>query len=147
MTRKKKLGVRLKIDGGKNKFHDGNPDWWGTIDIMKDKKVVGSAGFTITDLQIYVDSLNIDSEFQKLGYGSIVMDFLKGLSRFIKKPILLFSAGDSVGYYEKMEFRSCIDERYANKLQFEGEDPDPAERDLIWIPECLRRKRNLVVSV
>lgn len=144
MPRKKKIGIRLKVNGGMNKYGDDNPDWWGEIQVLKDGNAIGGAGFTVSDLEIYVDSLNMDAEYQCLGYGSMIMDVIKGLSRFLRKPIILYSVGDSLPYYEKMEFCSCLDEKYSKKIVFNSDDPDPSDKDLIWIPECLRRRKILV---
>jgi hypothetical protein len=138
MTKKKKLGIRLEITGGRAK--NISPDYWGEVEIMQDNVKVGKVGFTISNEKIYVDDFNVDDKFQRTGYGSIMMDVIKGLSRFTKKPIHLYSIGYSLTFYAKMGFVSVLDPQMRERLCIK-KGSSVKENDLIWIPENIQRKK------
>jgi hypothetical protein len=52
-----------------------------------------------------------------------------------------------VKYYKKMGFYSCLDETIKNKIMFEGENPNPDDRDMVWIPETLNTRKKILISV
>lgn len=138
MTKKKKLGIRLEITGGRAK--NISPDYWGEVEIMQDNVRIGKVGFTISNEKIYVDDFNVDDKFQRTGYGSIMMDVIKGLSRFTKKPIHLYSVGYSLTFYTKMGFVSALDPQMRERLCIK-KGSSVKENDLIWIPECLENHK------
>lgn len=132
---KKKLGIRLEVTGGKAK--DISPDYWGEINLFQNGHKIGKTGFTISNEKIYVDDLNVDKEYQRIGYGSIMMDVIKGISRFVKKPIHLYSIGYSSPFYTNMGFLSVLDPQMRERICIK-KGSSPKEKDLIWIPECLK---------
>ncbi len=131
--RKKKLGIRLEVKGGK--AEGVSPDYWGEIHIMQGDVEAGKVGFTISNEKIYVDDFNVEAEFQKTGYGSIMMDVIKGLARFLRKPVHLYSSSDSPPFYRKMGFVSILDPEMRKRICI-IKGSNPKENDFIWIPEC-----------
>jgi hypothetical protein len=142
---RRKVGIHLTVSGGERDTK--NHSWWGEIKITKNRKQIGFTGFTISDIQIYIDYHNVEAEFQRKGYGSMMIDVIKGLAIFSKKPIILYSLENSVKYYKKMGFYSCLDETIKNKIMFEGENPNPDDRDMVWIPETLNTRKKILISV
>lgn len=141
MIRKRKLGLRLQITGGRNKFRSNNPDWWGEVNLTKCGKVIGVASFTVTDTEICIDTFNVNH--QRLGHGSLIMDAIKGIALFLRIPITLYSVINAVPFYEKMDFIFALKVR--KKLDIIGEEPE--ERDMIWIPECIMKRKKIRVRI
>jgi hypothetical protein len=143
----RKHQIRIEIEIIKSQM-DGNTDWGGEIRVCKEKKVVCVLGFTVNDQQIYVDTLNTESGYQHIGYGSIAMDIMKGFARFLEIPIILYSIHNSYPFYEKMGFMSCRNKKMKRRLIQLKKDADaPDELDLIWLPECLVDKKKIVIDI
>jgi len=140
MAKKKKLGIRLEIKGGKADVI--SPDYWGEIHIMQGDEEVGKVGFTISDEKIYVDDFNVNDGFRQTGYGSIMMDVVKGIARFMQKPVHLYSSAESPPFYKKIGFVSIEDPEMRKRIWIK-KGSNPKENDFLWIPECFdgRRKK------
>ena len=147
----KKNDIDLKIRGGPARI-EGIEDYWGEIDLYKNSVHIGEAGFTMSSYQIYIDTITIDDAWQRLGYGKLIMDIFKGLARLLKKPINIYSLTDSYDFYIEMGFKSV------NKIKKEGkkkiiviyktkDEPIIDDRQMLWLPESLRRKKELRIEL
>lgn len=133
---KKKIGVRLKFKGGLNKGL--SPDMWGQIDLLQDDEIVGDgAGFTISEEKIYVDTLDIYTEYQRLGYGTLIIDVIKGIAELLEKPVHIYSINNSYPFYEAQGFVSVLNPEMRKKLILKRKS-NPLEHDYIWIPDSLK---------
>jgi hypothetical protein len=146
-----KNDVEIKMRGGRSKIK-GIDDIEGDITIFKSGEKVGEAGFIITNYQISVDTITVEDKFIRLGYGKLLVNLLKGLSRLLSKPIVLYSLKESYGFYVSMGFtklKKIHDEK--KKLiivMFKSKnEPKIEDLDLIWLPESLRRKKELRVEL
>lgn len=146
-----KNDLEIEIHGGQSKI-EGIEDTWGEIKIYKEKIRVGDAGFTISDYQISVDTITITAQFMRKGYGKLITDLLKGLSRLHNKPIVLYSLKESYDFYIKMGFvkikKIHDDKKKIIIVIFKSKnEPKIEEMELIWLPESLRRKKELRIEL
>lgn len=141
--------LRLEVKGGKSKI-DGIDDCWGKITIKKDKTNLGTVDFGISAHQISIDNITIYEPYQRQGYGTIAIDFIKGYSRLMRKPIVLYSLEDSVKFYLKHNFK-FIKDVAKNKtviiLYDSNNKPKIEDRDMIWLPECFNFKKEIRVEL
>ena len=79
--------IRLIINGGKSNIADID-DKWAELTLLKNNKVIAEAGLIIQPDQIYIDTLNVNSDFRRMGYGTILLDVIKGFSRLFNIMIL-----------------------------------------------------------
>jgi|GEM_PF-5005013 N-acetylglutamate synthase-like GNAT family acetyltransferase len=146
-----KNDVEIKMRGGRSKIK-GIDDIEGDITIFKSGEKVGEAGFIITNYQISVDTITIEDKFIRLGYGKLLVNLLKGLSRLLTKPIVLYSLKESYEFYASMGFTKLKKIHNEKKklviVMFKSKnEPKIEDLDLIWLPESLRRKRELRVEL
>jgi len=146
-----KNDVEIKMRGGRSKIK-GIDDIEGDITIFKSGEKVGEAGFIITNYQISVDTITIEDKFIRLGYGKLLVNLLKGLSRLLTKPIVLYSLKESYEFYASMGFTKLKKIHNEKKklviIMFKSKnEPKIEDLDLIWLPESLRRKRELRVEL
>jgi N-acetylglutamate synthase-like GNAT family acetyltransferase len=146
-----KNDVEIKMRGGRSKIK-GIDDIEGDITIFKSGEKVGEAGFIITNYQISVDTITIEDKFIRLGYGKLLVNLLKGLSRLLSKPIVLYSLKESYEFYASMGFTKLKKIHNEKKklviVMFKSKnEPKIEDLDLIWLPESLRRKRELRVEL
>ena len=141
----------IKMRGGQSKIEDIN-DSWGEIKLyLKDNKVA-ETGFVISDYQISVDTITVETKYMRRGYGTLIMGMLKGLSRLHNKPIVLYSLKESYRFYMAMGFKKLKkihDERKKTVVVIfkTKNEPKIEEMELIWLPESLRRKHELRVEL
>jgi N-acetylglutamate synthase-like GNAT family acetyltransferase len=139
------------MKGGKSRIK-GIDDYWAEIKVYSGKTIIGKVGFTMSRIQIMVDTLVIYENHKRKGYGTLLIDFIKGISRMMKRPIIIFSLTEAVEFYEKMGFKK-INEVRKNKvynliLTYEcDEEPVIDDLNLIWIPENIRKKKDLRISL
>lgn len=142
----------IKMRGGQSKIEDID-DNWGEIKLYKSSgSKIGETGFIISDYQISVDTITIENPYIRKGYGKLIMDILKGLSRLHNKPIVLYSLRESYGFYVAMGFKKLKkihdDRKKIVVVIFKSKnEPKIEELDMIWLPESLRRKRELRVEL
>jgi len=146
-----KNDVEIKMRGGRSKIK-GIDDIEGDITIFKSGEKVGEAGFIITNYQISVDTITVEDKFIRLGYGKLLVNLLKGLSRLLSKPIVLYSLKESYEFYASMGFTKLKKIHNEKKklviVMFKSKnEPKIEDLDLIWLPESLRRKRELRVEL
>jgi len=146
-----KNDVEIKMRGGRSKIK-GIDDIEGDITIFKSGEKVGEAGFIITNYQISVDTITVEDKFIRLGYGKLLVNLLKGLSRLLTKPIVLYSLKESYEFYASMGFTKLKKIHNEKKklviVMFKSKnEPKIEDLDLIWLPESLRRKRELRVEL
>jgi N-acetylglutamate synthase-like GNAT family acetyltransferase len=146
-----KNDVEIKMRGGRSKIK-GIDDIEGDITIFKSGEKVGEAGFIITNYQISVDTITIEDKFIRLGYGKLLVNLLKGLSRLLTKPIVLYSLKESYEFYASMGFTKLKKIHNEKKklviVMFKSKnEPKIEDLDLIWLPESLRRKKELRVEL
>lgn len=136
--KKEKIGIRIRFKGGLNK--DLSPDMWGTIELFKNCESVGNgAGFTISEEKIYVDTLDVDEEFQRMGYGTLIIDIIKGIAELLEKPIHIYSINHSYPFYESQGFVSVFDPEMRRRIIIKR-GSKPSGTDYIWIPESVNNK-------
>jgi hypothetical protein len=141
----------IKMRGGQSKIEDID-DNWGEIKLYKLKEKVGETGFIISDYQVSVDTITIETPFIRKGYGTLIIDILKGLSRLHNKPIVLYSLKESYGFYVAMGFKKLKkihDERKKTVVVIfkTKNEPKIEEMELIWLPESMRGKKELRVEL
>jgi hypothetical protein len=129
--------VRFIIHANESKI-EGNTDIQGQIDLTIEKNLIGSCGFVIDELEIYVDLIEIKEKYLKQGYGRMLIDILKGLSRIINKPIVLYVTGHK-SFYINNGFVSILDYCLTNNLILSK--GIWKHNDLIWIPEALLNRK------
>jgi hypothetical protein len=116
------------------------------------KVKVGHMEFLIDSTQIIIVDLTIVNDKQSQGYGCLMINTLKGVAQFFKKPIYLISYPEKVTYYEKMEFFS-LSNLYQDGLgewSYKGKivhiknlNPEKprfnqvGKVDMLWIPSIL----------
>lgn len=120
-------GVRFNIDGGSSNII-GIDDKWGEITVYQNKSEVANAGFTIQYDQIYIDTIETVKEFQNKGYGTAIIDIIKGLSRIFNKAIIVDC--DNEISYKFFMGRGFIS--YEDLI-------------VVWIPEKLRCTTNEII--
>lgn len=99
--------------------------------------------FTIDHDQITVSTFNTEAEYQRCGYGSIAMEVIFGLSRILRLPVVLYSSVKAVGFYQKLGFHRAK-ENYWKAIKPDDEIDD---EDMIWVPQCLNRRRRIIIHV
>ena len=103
MINMQKNDIEIRWRGGLSKI-ESIDDSWSEIRLFKNGEKVGDTGFTISNYQIAVDTIDIEEKFQRQGYGRLLVSLLKGLSRLLNKPIVLYSLRDSYQFYVAMGF-------------------------------------------
>jgi hypothetical protein len=118
--------------------------------------------FTIDDTQINVIDLIVDNSKTLQGYGYLMINLLKGIAQFYKKPIYLISYTDKILFYKKNDFISLFDlpkvisydffnmnkSKHTilygqKKINIKNINPDKdislqiSNEDMIWIPSSL----------
>lgn len=129
-----------------------------TIKAYVGKTPVAQIDFLLDETQINVADLTVVDEKQLQGYGYLMLNALKGVAQFYKKPIYLISYLDKVQFYRKNDFLSLGD--YSKYCSFDGKvvsilvggrtinirnlNPDKAienqlsSADMLWIPSSLK---------
>ena len=141
----------IKFRGGQSKIENIN-DSWAEIKLLKSGEKVGKVGFTISDYQISVDTITIETKFIRQGYGKFIIDILKGLSRLLNKPISLYSLKESYGFYVAMGFvklkKIHNDRKKRIIVMFKSKnEPKIEDMEMVWLPESLRNKKELRVEL
>ena len=141
----------IKVHGSQSKISNID-DVEGEIKIYKAGKYIGEIGFVITDYQISVDTLTIEDTFIRLGYGRLLINLVKGLSRLLNKPIVLYSLINSYPFYVKMGFKKLKKIHDEKKkiiiVMFKSKnEPKIDDHDMIWLPESMRRKKELRIEL
>jgi len=115
------------------------------ITIFDGKAQVGELAFLIDETQINVSDITIVDELQRQGFGCLLMNTIKGIAQFYKKPIYLISYMDKIEFYKKVEFFSMselIDSstRKGKKVSIMNLNPQRSREiqlskaDMLWIP-------------
>lgn len=146
---KNELNIRMR--GGQSKM-EGIEDTWGEIKLYKKDIKVAETGFIISDYQISVDTITVEFIYTRKGYGTLIMDILKGLSRLHNKPIVLYSLKESYGFYTTMGFKKLKkihdDKKKTVIVIFKTKnEPKIEDMELVWLPESMRNKRELRVEL
>lgn len=140
MKRKRKLALKIRCKFYEAKDEGKINDIGGEIEIVKRGRIISSLGVVISDNQITVDSVETRDRYQRCGYGRLLMDTVKLLAEFTRKPIVLYSLADSVAFYEELEFK------HINHM-FHRIDCGPkgvSEADMVWIPQSLEKKKGKI---
>src|SRR3989304_7725628 len=87
--------MRIELDLNKEK-----------IELYVGKYKVGFIEFLIDATQINVVDLTIVKDEQFQGYGRLLINVIKGVASYFKKPIYLISREEKVEFYEKVGFFS-----------------------------------------
>jgi len=70
------------------------------------KNKIGDMEFLIDATQINLTNLTIINEKRLQGYGLLMLNALKGIAQFYKKPIYLIAYDDKIPFYKKNDFAS-----------------------------------------
>lgn len=62
---------------------------------------IATVDFVVTDT-VEVTSLAVKEEYQKRGYGRLIMDIMFSLSVFYNKPVELTSVDDAIPFYKRI---------------------------------------------
>lgn len=107
------------------------------IDVAQITFIINNSQFTITDATVVRD-------YQKFGYGSMLLYTMMGIAKSKKKPIVLFSLVDAIPFYLKCGFMPIS--KFDNKtycgisLKVANLNPEKSfssqidKCDLIWVP-------------
>lgn len=115
----------------------------GEVIVSVDGKQVCTLDFIVDEgNQITVVTLNTEKIYQHCGYASIAMEAIFGLARTLEVPVSLTSAANAVRFYEKLGFRRV-------KNSWKGIEPDgnPNDDNVVWLPQCLYRRRHIKIHV
>ena len=133
--------MRIELDLNKEK-----------IELYVGKYKVGFIEFLIDATQINVVDLTIVKDEQFQGYGRLLINVIKGVASYFKKPIYLISREEKVEFYEKVGFFS-MSKLYQDVLgewAYKGKvvhiknlNPEKdrykqvGDVDMLWIPQSL----------
>ena len=113
---------------------------------------VAHMAFLIDETQVLVADLTVINEKQLQGYGCLMMNAIKGVAQFFKKPIYLIAYPEKILFYEKMGFfsMSALTQDSLGEWTYKGQivhiqnlNPEkPREKqvtmvDMLWIPSTL----------
>ena len=133
--------MRIEIDLNKEK-----------MGIYIGKRKVGFMEFLIDVTQINVVDLTIVKNKQFQGYGRLLINAVKGIASYFKKPIYLIAREQKVEFYEKMGFFSMCklsqdglgEWTYERKVVcIKNLNPEKTVKeqlalvDMLWIPQSL----------
>ena len=133
--------MRIEIDLNKEK-----------IGLYVGKHKVGFLDFLIDVTQINVVDLTIVKNEQFQGYGRLLINAVKGIASYFKKPIYLIAREEKVEFYEKVGFFSMCklsqdglgEWTYKEKIvcikNLNPEKPVKQQLalvDMLWIPQSL----------
>ena len=89
-----------------------------TVVVMVDGLEVSKAEFTLDDTQIMVTDVGTNKKYQKCGYGRILFDALKLVSEQKKMPLVLWSLGSAVSFYEAIGLLHLNDSEVQKRVLF-----------------------------
>jgi len=141
----KRNTIVIRINAGKSSPSISKDKWLEVRLFLRSKTKmteIGSGSSIISKHTIFIDDLHIKQRFQRQNFGTMIVDIYKGLSRLLNVPICLYSTFDSVDFYFKNGFVKVKDCK--NVVTKSGDEPE--ERDLIWIPEKLINRKQIIVD-
>jgi GNAT superfamily N-acetyltransferase len=116
-------------------------DSGGTCHLMRDGKQIGETLFMEHRTQITITDANVDEEFQRKGYGRIMLKAIMRYAQEKMKPIYLYSLEDAVPFYEALGF--CRIKKWTGTCEIFIKNLNPEkpkekqidDTDMIWIPK------------
>jgi len=121
----------------------------GKIILVKGYIPVCTVKFWVDETQIYISDLDTHKRHRRCGYGRLIMDYMKFLAEVLQKPIILYSVDTSAKFYEKLGMECLSSAKMKRKIIIINESPDYKhtwnKADFIWIPNCLKRKKKIMV--
>ena len=116
------LTINITLDADKNNTGEIK------IEVKLSNEIIGSALFYIDENKIVVSDFGIDGDYQKQGYGRILMRVVQAFGELKKLPIVLFSEQTAIEFYKKCGFSLADTE------------PDKfGNRDMHWTPNNIQR--------
>lgn len=105
-----------------NKFYEEFPNMISYVVAEEDNKMVGIIGFEPCKIEeedyFYVSPLEILEEYREMGYGTLLLQKVKELSKTFKlKGVGLFCKEDLVFYYSRRGFK--VSSSIENNGEFE----------------------------
>eukprot|EP01084_Bolivina_argentea_P236625 397820_1 len=74
------------------------------IENRDNKDIIGWIGFVIQKKELYIADLQINEQYQRKGYGTEILDYLKIHCSIFQKDIVLYSGTNAEQFWRKNNF-------------------------------------------
>ena len=66
---------------------------------MVQRRIIATQEFVLMERYLWIESFAVDQSYRHRGFGKVMIERIKCIAASVKKIILLYSLGESIGFY------------------------------------------------